>query len=161
MSAEYNADQIQILEGLGGCKKRPGMYIGEYVFEGLHHLVYEIVDNVVDIEAFRDTAMPSMYGSIPTIPSPLSMTDGEFRSISRKKSEDSLRSKWSLRSFMAAISSAVGAEMHPGGLVYGGGASVVNALSEWLEVWKSTTEQKVYKQRYERGKTHVPVKDRG
>ena len=75
--AEYGADQIQILEGLEAVRKRPGMYIGSTSARGLHHLVYEIVDNAVD-EALRDIVIPSRFLLMRTTPLPWLMTAAVF-----------------------------------------------------------------------------------
>ena len=103
MGSEYSADQIQILEGLEAVRKRPGMYIGSTSVRGLHHLVYEIVDNSVD-EA--DSAVTSRCRSMRTIPSRYRMTVVVSRLILRKK-PDFRRLRLYLRSCMQAVNSAV------------------------------------------------------
>ena len=157
MSAEYGADQIQILEGLEAVRKRPGMYIGSTSSRGLHHLVYEIVDNSVDeaLAGFCDT---------------IKVTIEKDNSI---KVEDNGRGIPVGINHKAGIPAVevVFTILHAGGKFGGGGykvsgglhgvgASVVNALSDWLEV-TIYQEGKVYKQRYERGHVCYPLKEIG
>ena len=154
MSAEYGADQIQILEGLEAVRKRPGMYIGSTSSRGLHHLVYEIVDNAVD------EALAGYCGSID-------VQINEDNSITVKDDGRGIPADIQKKAGIPAVE-VVFTILHAGGKFGGGGykvsgglhgvgASVVNALSEWLEV-EVRKEGKVYKQRYERGKTMYPLK---
>ena len=154
MSAEYGADQIQILEGLEAVRKRPGMYIGSTSSRGLHHLVYEIVDNAVD------EALAGYCGSID-------VQINEDNSITVKDDGRGIPVDIQKKAGIPAVE-VVFTILHAGGKFGGGGykvsgglhgvgASVVNALSEWLEV-EVRKEGKVYKQRYERGKTMYPLK---
>ena len=154
MSAEYGADQIQILEGLEAVRKRPGMYIGSTSSRGLHHLVYEIVDNSVD------EALAGYCGSID-------VQINEDNSITVKDDGRGIPVGIQKKAGIPAVE-VVFTILHAGGKFGGGGykvsgglhgvgASVVNALSEWLEV-EVRKEGKVYKQRYERGKTMYPLK---
>ena len=157
VNGEYGADQIQILEGLEAVRKRPGMYIGSTSIRGLHHLVYEIVDNSVD-EALAGYC-------------------NEIRVFIQK--DDSIKVIDNGRGIPIGINHKAGLPavevvftiLHAGGKFGGGGykvsgglhgvgASVVNALSEWLEV---TIHQdgKMYRQRYERGKVMYPLKEIG
>ncbi|MBQ2425671.1 MAG: DNA topoisomerase (ATP-hydrolyzing) subunit B, partial [Lachnospiraceae bacterium] len=153
-SAEYGADQIQILEGLEAVRKRPGMYIGSTSSRGLHHLVYEIVDNAVD------EALAGYCGSID-------VQINEDNSITVKDDGRGIPVDIQKKAGIPAVE-VVFTILHAGGKFGGGGykvsgglhgvgASVVNALSEWLEV-EVRKEGKVYKQRYERGKTMYPLK---
>jgi len=154
MSAEYGADQIQILEGLEAVRKRPGMYIGSTSSRGLHHLVYEIVDNSVD------EALAGYCSSID-------VQINEDNSITVKDDGRGIPVDIQKKAGIPAVE-VVFTILHAGGKFGGGGykvsgglhgvgASVVNALSEWLEV-EVRTGGKVYKQRYERGKTMYPLK---
>ena len=154
MGSEYSADQIQILEGLEAVRKRPGMYIGSTSVRGLHHLVYEIVDNSVD------EALAGFCSHIEVqINADNSITvqdDGRGIPVDTQK-----------KAGLPAVE-VVFTILHAGGKFGGGGykvsgglpgvgASVVYALSEWLEV-EICRDGKVYKQRYERGKTMYPLK---
>lgn len=154
MSAEYGADQIQILEGLEAVRKRPGMYIGSTSSRGLHHLVYEIVDNAVD-EALAGYC------------SEIDVQINEDNSITVKDNGRGIPVDIQKKAGIPAVE-VVFTILHAGGKFGGGGykvsgglhgvgASVVNALSEWLEV-EVRKEGKIYKQRYERGKTMYPLK---
>ena len=154
MSAEYGADQIQILEGLEAVRKRPGMYIGSTSSRGLHHLVYEIVDNAVDeaLAGFCDT---------------IDVQINEDNSITVKDNGRGIPVGIQKKAGIPAVE-VVFTILHAGGKFGGGGykvsgglhgvgASVVNALSEWMEV-KIYQEGKIYQQRYERGKVMYPLK---
>ena len=147
MSAEYGADQIQILEGLEAVRKRPGMYIGSTSARGLHHLVYEIVDNSVD-EALQATAKISMSTINPD--NSITVVD-DGRGISGRHQPQGRNSGCGGSLYGSSCRRKIGGGGYKvsGGL-HGVGASVVNALSEWLEV-KIRSEGKVYFQRYERG----------
>ena len=154
MSTEYGADQIQILEGLEAVRKRPGMYIGSTSSRGLHHLVYEIVDNSVD-EALAGCC-DSIDVQINPDNSITVVDDGRGIPVDIQKKAGIPAVEVVFTILHAGGKFGGGGYKVSGGL-HGVGASVVNALSEWLEV-EVRTGGHVYKQRYERGKTMYPLK---
>ena len=154
MGEQYGADQIQILEGLEAVRKRPGMYIGSTSARGLHHLVYEIVDNAVD------EALAGYCDSIEvTINPDNSITvvdDGRGIPVDIQKKAGLPAVEVVFTILHAGGKFGNGGYKVSGGL-HGVGASVVNALSEWLDV-KVYRDGNVYEQRYERGKVCYPLK---
>ena len=154
VNTEYGADQIQILEGLEAVRKRPGMYIGSTSARGLHHLVYEIVDNAVDeaLAGYCDTIHISVNedNSVTVIDNGRGIPVG----INHKAGIPAVEVVFTI---LHAGGKFGGGGYKVSGGLHGVGASVVNALSTWLEV---TIYQggKVYRQRYERGKTVYSLK---
>ena len=153
-NTEYGADQIQILEGLEAVRKRPGMYIGSTSSRGLHHLVYEIVDNAVDealagfCTEIQVTINPD--NSITVVDNGRGIPVG----INHKAGIPAVEVVFTI---LHAGGKFGGGGYKVSGGLHGVGASVVNALSEWLEV-SIYHEGKEYKQRYERGHTMYPLK---
>lgn len=154
---EYGADQIQILEGLEAVRKRPGMYIGSTSIRGLHHLVYEIVDNSVD-EALAGYCTEinvaiEKDNSITVIDNGRGIPVG----INHKANKPAVEVVFTV---LHAGGKFGGGGYKVSGGLHGVGASVVNALSEWLEV-RIHKDGKLYQQRYERGKVLYPLKEIG
>ena len=154
---EYGADQIQILEGLEAVRKRPGMYIGTTSSRGLHHLVYEIVDNSVDeaLAGFCDTieVIINEDNSVTVIDNGRGIPIG----INQKAGIPAVEVVFTI---LHAGGKFGGGGYKVSGGLHGVGASVVNALSNWLEV-EISQGGKVYKQRYERGHVCYPLKEIG
>ena len=154
LATRYGGDQIQILEGLEAVRKRPGMYIGSTSSRGLHHLVYEIVDNAVD-EALAgfcsEIKIDINEGDTITV---IDNGRGIPVDINHKAGKPAVEVVFTI---LHAGGKFGGGGYKVSGGLHGVGASVVNALSNWLEV-QVRRDGHIYQQRYERGKTMYPLK---
>ena len=157
MSNDYGADQIQILEGLEAVRKRPGMYIGSTASKGLHHIVYEIVDNAVDeaLAGFCDVIEVNINkdNSITVIDNGRGIPVG----INHKAGISAVEVVFTI---LHAGGKFGGGGYKVSGGLHGVGASVVNALSEWLDV-EICVEGRKYQQRFERGKPVTSLQELG